>query len=99
MTKIGTVIMTPAALISSHRSPRSVRKFTSPTGSVTASRRVRISEKRNSFQVRMKQKIDEVRMPGAAIGRTISLITRKPRRAVDHRGLLAVGRDRVDDSP
>src|SRR5216117_3217163 len=63
--------MVPAAATFPHSQPSYCRKFTTATGAVVASMRVRIRAKKKSFQEKRKQKIAVAASPGAASGRLI----------------------------
>ena len=73
-TKIGTIISIPAAAICSHMIPTSESSDIRPTVRVTASRRVTIRAKMNSFQDWIKQKAKDVITPGIMSGRLMCRI-------------------------
>src|SRR5262249_10222447 len=68
-TSTGSMIMVPPAAMRPHSQPSEFMKFTTATGAVIASVRVRIRAKKKSFQANRKQRMAVAARPGPESGR------------------------------
>ena len=94
---VGTVIMTPAAMIMPQSTMVALKRSLTPTGSVFSSSEViSTSAKRKSFHARMKVKMAAAMRPGSASGNTTY---QPPCRGspVDERCLLELERNALEE--